>query len=101
VKRKKIILKKLYSLADPLIQKLPGSTVDEKRVIFNTIVITAIFVIYISPLPWLAITNIYTPLGLVGTILLVIVIPILAVEYLLDVYDEYRERIKELKKKNS
>jgi len=94
-------LKKLYSLADPLIQKLPGTSLDEKRVVFNTIVIFAIFAIYISPIPQFTIINVHTPLGLVGTILLVIVIPILAVEYLLDVYDEYREKIKNLKRKNN
>jgi len=99
VKKERTILKKLYTLADPLIQRLPGRTVDEKRTIFNTIVITSILVLYASPLPWLAVTYVHTPLGLLGTLTLIVVIPVLAVFYLLDVYDEYREKIKEIKKK--
>jgi len=99
-RRERTILKKLYTLADPIIRRLPGRDIEEKRVVFNTIALSAILLIYVSPLPRLVMQYVYTVPGLIGAVLLFILLPVLVVSYLLDVYDEYREKIEKMKKKD-
>ena len=90
-------MKKLYSVADPLIQRLPGRDVEEKRALFNAIVIVLVVAFYLSPLP-VMIANTRTAWGVVLAILLLLVAPIILGMYLLDVIAEYGERWRAVRK---
>lgn len=93
--------RRLYEL---LIQKTPGRSREEKTVVLDLIIVTIIFLTYASPLPAYSISAWPSVLGVVSTIFILFIIPILIVVYLrgrLKYYSSKTKKYREQMKKTS
>ena len=95
-KKEPKILMRFYTLTDPLIRKLPGRTSDEKRVVFTTLIVGLILVIYITSLATTLLT--YGAPGYVLYVILYLIGPILVALLALDIIYFYGRRYKEARK---
>ena len=98
IKRRLRILKRLYSVFKPLINRLPG-TQREKEILFNMIIIVTLSSIYLSPLPSIAVSLALKGdiIGGVATIILLGVAPYFIISYILDLA-EWMESMRERKR---
>lgn len=98
-KRDMTITRTLYSLADPLIRLLPGASRREKETLFSSLIFLVVFVVYGLGLPAKALG--YGGIaGIILSVLLLVVIPLIVVLHAAELYDAYvtrRKREKETK----
>ena len=101
-KPKIVILKRLYSVADPIIRYMPGRNLEEKRTLFNAVLIVSIVSFYLSPLPIIILSTVRTSIiSAILAFMMLVPLPLVFVKYLLELMVEYGDRWRSFKTRDN